>query len=245
MAPRWPMSDGGAWEGVRLLEADPDLALGVPVAAQAWTRELRVPALRPPPGPWKPPASLHAVLGVLVLDGLMTATSRAFAHEDIQLLGPGDTLDNRALADQEVAWRVLAPAHLAVLDERFVLAARWCPPLFTGLVRRLSETEREQHIRASICTMPHVEERVLALLCHLALRWGHVTPDGVTLHLPVTHETLGRLIGARRPTVSLALLALTDHGLVTRRDNGTWLLPRECREWPTTGIPRNRRPLAA
>jgi CRP/FNR family transcriptional regulator, cyclic AMP receptor protein len=88
-------------------------------------------------------------------------------------------------------------------------------------------------------------QRILALLCHLALRWAHVTPDGVTLHLPLTHEMLGRLIGARRPTVSLALLALTDRGLVARRDEGIWLLPPECCGSPTTGVPRDRDSLAA
>jgi len=37
--------------------------------------------------------------------------------------------------------------------------------------------------------MPRVEARSLTLLCHLAGSWGHVTAEGVTLTLPVTHET--------------------------------------------------------
>ena len=84
--------------------------------------------------------------------------------------------------------------------------------------------------------MPRVEERILALLCHLANRWGHVTRDGVTLNLPITHEVLGLLIGARRPTVSLALRALTDQNLLRRRDD-LWVLPRHSNSWPESGIP--------
>jgi hypothetical protein len=42
--------------------------------------------------------------------------------------------------------------------------------------------------------------------------------------LPVRHGAIGRLIGARRPTVSLALKELATQGLIARRDDGTWLL---------------------
>jgi hypothetical protein len=60
--------------------------------------------------------------------------------------------------------------RVAVLDERFALAARRWPVVLSGFTRRLFESLREEHTRAAICTMPRVEERILALLCHLALR---------------------------------------------------------------------------
>ena len=132
-----------------------------------------------------------------------------------------------------------------VLDDRFVLAARRWPVLMTGLAHRLFEAQHEQHTRTAIGAMPRVEERILALLCHLAGRWGHVTANGVTLSLPVTHETLGALIGARRPTVSLALVALDQQRLLSRREDRTWLLPADSVGWPTTGVPTSGRRLAA
>jgi hypothetical protein len=58
----------------------------------------------------------------------------------------------------------------------------------------------------------------------LAERWGRVTPDGVLLPLTLSHRMLGQLIGARRPTVSTALGALTRAGEVSRRMDGGWLL---------------------
>jgi hypothetical protein len=51
-----------------------------------------------------------------------------------------------------------------------------------------------------------------------------VTPGGLVVPLQFTHEALGRLIGARRPTVSLALKELSSAGLLSRRDDGAWLL---------------------
>ena len=45
------------------------------------------------------------------------------------------------------------------------------------------------------------------------------------LPVKLTHETLGRFVGARRPSVTLAMGQLADEGLVTRRDDGAWVLP--------------------
>jgi CRP/FNR family transcriptional regulator, cyclic AMP receptor protein len=242
---RWSASDGVAWEGVRLLDADPDLALGLSDADRAAAHAVLMPALRAEPGTWVPPERLGAALAVVVLDGLLLARGLAFARDDVHLFGPGDTLDGRLLADRRVTWRALEGVRLAVLDERFLLAARRWPALMTGLTRRLLDCQQEQRTRTAICAMPRVEERVLAFLSHVALRWGHVTPDGVTLHAPLTHELLGALIGARRPTVSLALTALMHDGFVGRRADGTWLLPLDCRDWPAAGVPRAGRSIAA
>jgi hypothetical protein len=51
-----------------------------------------------------------------------------------------------------------------------------------------------------------------------------VTPDGVVLRLPLTHQLLGRLIGARRPSVTSALQRLDRERLAVRTDDGGWLL---------------------
>jgi CRP/FNR family cyclic AMP-dependent transcriptional regulator len=232
------------WGSVRLLDLEPDLASGLSDGERLQAARLVVPALRVPVGPWFPPEALHGALGVVVLAGQLIRTGRTFARPDIQLLGPGDVAEGRGLADSQGTWRALERAQLAVLDDRFLLAARRWPALMTGLAHRLFEAQQEQHTRTAIGAMPRVEERILALLCHLAGRWGRVTADGVTLTLPVTHETLGALIGARRPTVSLALVALDQQRLLTRREDRTWVLPADSVRWPTTGIPTGRARLA-
>ena len=45
------------------------------------------------------------------------------------------------------------------------------------------------------------------------------------LPLRLQHESLGHIIGAKRPTVTLALQRLAERGLVQRRQDGTWSLP--------------------
>jgi Crp-like helix-turn-helix domain len=57
----------------------------------------------------------------------------------------------------------------------------------------------------------------------LAESWGRVTPAGTSLPLSLTHDAIGEMIGAKRPTVSLALKELVQQGAVVRRDGG-WLL---------------------
>jgi hypothetical protein len=59
---------------------------------------------------------------------------------------------------------------------------------------------------------------------HLAERWGRIASTGVVVPIEVTHGALGRLVGARRPTVSLALAELAREGSMVRRHDGSWLL---------------------
>ena len=56
--------------------------------------------------------------------------------------------------------------------------------------------------------------RLTLLLWHLAARWGKVERGGIRLPVPLTHQLLGRLVGAERPSVSHALGRLADAGLV-------------------------------
>jgi hypothetical protein len=79
--------------------------------------------------------------------------------------------------------------------------------------------------------LPRVEQRVLGLFWHLAERWGKVRPEGVVVELALTHELIGQLIGAQRPTISLALGALADDGLLQRRNpHGGWLIGHASRD---------------
>jgi CRP/FNR family transcriptional regulator, cyclic AMP receptor protein len=238
-------AEAPVWGRIRLLDAEPGLAVGLATAKHEALSRLVVPALRLPAGDWTPPERLDARIGAVVVGGMLLRAGDSFGRADLQLFGPGDILDGEAFAEPGTTWRVLEPAHLAVLGDRFIVAARRWPELISGFARMLFDAQREQHMRAAICTMPRVEERILALFGHLACRWGRVTPHGITLSLPITHEILGALIGARRPTVSLALATLREQQLVTRSSQGLWLLPQDCVEWLAHGIPGARRAFVA
>jgi CRP/FNR family cyclic AMP-dependent transcriptional regulator len=81
-----------------------------------------------------------------------------------------------------------------------------------------------------------VEDRLLGLLSLLAERFGHVGVDGVHLPLPPTHAVLGLLIGARRPTITLAVSALRERGALARTDSGGWLLPHPVEQDAAGGV---------
>ena len=118
----------------------------------------------------------------------------------------------------------MTPVRLALLDRRFLAAAARWPEVLRVLQGRLADQERDLAMQAAIFALSRVDERLWFLLWHLAEDWARVTPDGMRLELSLTHETLGRFVGARRPTVSLAVSALRERGLLRREDDGYWVL---------------------
>jgi CRP/FNR family transcriptional regulator, cyclic AMP receptor protein len=200
---------------VRLLEAEPELGAGLDHDQFAEAcRRLVIPGLHVDRGPWTPPKAAGPMLGAMVLEGSILFETKVFGNVAARLFGPGDTVYTAASSYDDGRWQVLTDAHLAILDNRVALAALRWPRLGAALARRLMEAQEEQALRAAISTITGVEQRVLALLTHFANRWGRVSTDGLLLDLPLTHEMLGRLIGARRPTVSLALTALREQELL-------------------------------
>ena len=51
-----------------------------------------------------------------------------------------------------------------------------------------------------------------------------MTPDGVRVGVRVTHNTLGRLVRAQRPSVTRAISGLTHRGALSRDRDGSWVL---------------------
>jgi CRP-like cAMP-binding protein len=142
------------------------------------------------------------------------------------LLGADDGTEER-IVGLEPRWEILEPTRLLVLDAAFAQRIARYPQLAAALVDRVHERARRTAIALALSHLPRVEDRLHRLLWHLADRRGHVRADGVVLRLPVTQEQLGRLVGARRPTVSLALRSLRERGLVRRGDADEWVLANE------------------
>lgn len=226
--PRLAPRSNGRLPGRVVCLLDVDNTIADAVAGTALASEphrLNVPALELPAGPWVPPPELRKAIAMLVVDGILTRDGDSGGRPHLQLVGPGDLLDPRAVTPKGATWQVLERATIAVLDARIVLAARSCPQLMVGLTRRLFDCQAEHLSLLAMMALPRVEDRVLALLGHFADRWGTATPEGRVLHLPVTHALLGRFIGAQRPTVSLALTKLADERRLVREHGGRWTLP--------------------
>src|SRR3954465_8948891 len=230
-----------AWEtierkgvGIGLLEAQPDLADGLSPEDEAQARRHVVALLDSvDQGPWEPGARYPAdpaFFGLLVIDGMISRDVELGGRRCSELLGPGDLLrpwdydeGDAASVPSESAWSVLEPSRVAVLDGRFARVACRYPELMAKLIGRTLRRSRWLSILLTISSMPRVDARVQALLWHLADRWGHVTLDGVVVPVRLTHEMIGRLVGAHRPSVTTALSELSRTNRLRRLPHG-WLL---------------------
>ena len=162
----------------------------------------------------------------------------------LRLLGPGDILSGgqtlRSTLLTQAECRAAARTQLALLGNEVLVAARRWPRLMAGLHVRIGEQSERLAIQLVICQIPRVEQRLLALMWLLAESWGRVTPAGTIVPLSLTHEALGELIGAKRPTVTLALSELTNRGAILREDGG-WVL-RESPPKPVGEMARIQEP---
>lgn len=224
-----------------VLDADPELGERLPAEdLEVARRVLLARVLVLPPGGWVPgkswePDGGRPAVGLLVVDGALLREVRVAGRPSTELLGAGDLLrpwDQDAdlgTVPVDARWRVLARAHVAVLDHRFAAAAGRWPELLDALASRYMRRSRWLAFQLAVKQITRVEGRVLLLLWGLAERWGVVTPQGVHVRVRLTHEVLGRLVGARRPSVTTAVGALAEEGLVERVSDG-YLLHGEARE---------------
>jgi CRP/FNR family cyclic AMP-dependent transcriptional regulator len=220
---------------IRLLEHLPDLAADLEngQAASAY-RALTIPAIELGPGccatgDWEtiPPVTGHP-FGMLVVEGLLAREVRLGDRTSTNLYGPGDILDLRTDQGSSLAAgaRLMCPevAVIALLDDRVLIAMREWPRMIARLFAVAMRQLERADINAAIGRLERVEDRLLGFFWLLADRWGRRGPDGIVIEQPLTHEAIGQLIGARRPTVSLGLRALSERHTLHRHADGTWLL---------------------
>jgi CRP/FNR family transcriptional regulator, cyclic AMP receptor protein len=222
---------------VALLKVDAGLRAAVPEPERPLAeRAVVVPSRDLGPGQWWTDDLREDddALAALVVRGLGTRQITIAGRRSAELLGPGDVFRPWASVDPvipaESRWASGSRVVVAVLDGRFVAAARRWPQLFAVVHERLAEQLERSTMRAAIMSLPRVEQRILGIFWQLAERWGTVRSDGVVVDLAITHELIGQLIGAQRPTVSLALQALAGEGLLQRTSHDSWMLRHDSRE---------------
>jgi CRP/FNR family transcriptional regulator, cyclic AMP receptor protein len=220
---------------VALLDADPDLGTGVPPEEAALARSRAVAAvvdLEPPAWDTAPLVARaeSGWLGLFVLDGLLIRRVEVGKRSACELFGPTDVIrpwDTDGEYDPlptSVDWLVLKRTRLAVLDTGFLLRiARW-PTITSRIVSRVAQRARYLTLTHAVTHLPRAYVRLLILFWLLAERWGKVGTEGVYVTLPLTHEVLAMLIGAHRPTVTIALQRLTRAGFLIRERSDRWLL---------------------
>ena len=220
---------------VRLLHALPDWQRAVPaeelsLASRALVaRKVTVcDGVFDPMTAAAPPAGARLAI---VIGGVLFRNTSLHGRVVTEVVGEGDVIDvvdeiEPSMLAATTEYVVHRPATIALLGDRFRAATRrW--PVFSDLVgEQLARQRRRTSAHLAILQLPRVEDRIAAMFTLVADRWGRVGGDGVRLDLPLTHEVIGHIVGARRPTVTLALAALAASGEVVRRADGSWLLHR-------------------
>jgi CRP/FNR family transcriptional regulator, cyclic AMP receptor protein len=221
-------------EVVQVLQVDRELGYRIP-AAQLERAEMTSTArvLRVPAGRWD--ASRNADdardgAGLLILSGALVRRVGNRGNFGAELLAAGDVLrpwqhdgEETGILPFETSWRVVAPVRIAVLDVRWMGRMAPWPTVAGVLIGRALERSLRLATLLAIAQQRRLDDRLTMLLWKLAERFGVVTPEGVELQLPLTHEVLAHLAAARRPSVSATIGKLTDEG-VLRQDRRRWLL---------------------
>lgn len=220
---------------VCVLNADPDLGEDVPEQERIEAeRRSMAHQLELDGSHWDPSEIAASAgpgwLGLLVVDGLLVRRVSVAGRTACEIFGIGDVFrpwdedgEYEPLAI-EVDWLVLKTARVAVLDRNFALRmARW-PSVSAKLMQRLGSRARHLALTQAVTHLPRTHARLLLLFWLLAERWGRVSPRGVLVDLPLTHQVLGMLVGSHRPTVTIALQKLARAELLVRQSSHQWLL---------------------
>lgn len=229
-----PESTPSARKAVSLAAVFPDVVAAIPDDERALAeRALWAPALSAGEGDLRDMlAAAPAAFGFLIVEGVVLKETVLATRSALELLNCGDIVspplvDHRQ-EESRAASRYLAhgPVTLAVLGPHFRAALRRWPPVADDLLDR---TARQAHRASAHLAMLHVsrvEERIALLFEDLSERCGRVTPDGVMIDISLTHRVIGGLVGAQRPTVTLALQTLADQGALHRVGTDRWMIPR-------------------
>ena len=150
----------------------------------------------------------RSVFGAIGLEALLVPALQIGAVSTLRLIGPASVVPP-SHAERPTPFtgaRLLAPVatRLVLLGAELLVGARRWPSPASSLHGRMLEDPEALVWQLAICQLPRVEDRVMAVMRLLPEAWGRVTPAGIRLPLSLPTRCLGGLVGARRPTVTLA-----------------------------------------
>jgi CRP/FNR family transcriptional regulator, cyclic AMP receptor protein len=221
---------------LHLLVADPDLAVDLNETDELRARQrVIVPGLSLSIGDEEMLARRmdhSGLIGLLVVEGLLLREIEVAGTVAAELIGTGDLIHPGDVRASDLSplhgrlrWKVLENTRVGVLDGAFTARAAPWPQIFGRIALRAVWRTHGLALNLAITHQGRIEDRLLLLFWHLAQRWGRVSPDGVRLELPLTHQTLAKLVSAQRPTVTNALGVLRERHLLLRKEDRSWLLP--------------------
>lgn len=171
--------------------------------------------------------------GFLLVDGVVLKETTLATRSALELLNAGDilapALGEARQKGSRATSRYLAhgPVTLAVLGGRFRAASRRWPEVGDDLHDRLARQTHRASAHLAMLHASRVEDRIRLLFEDLGERCGRMTADGVVIDISLTHDVIGRLVAAQRPTVTLALRTLAGAGSLCRAGRDRWMIPRD------------------
>jgi CRP/FNR family transcriptional regulator, cyclic AMP receptor protein len=221
-------------DSISIVDADPELGdLLAPEERERARREARTRVRHLSAGDWDVATAEETDAhhrGFLIIDGLISREVDVLGRHCVEMIGAGDVIrpwswdEEGSHVQAEVGWVVLEPARLAVLNHHLVVRIAPWPQLGLELFNRGTRRAHALAVSLAIAHHQRVDDRLLLTLWHLAERWGRVSPEGIVVPLPLSHQRLADLVGARRPAVTSAMGVLTREGRISRRPDRTWVL---------------------
>lgn len=149
---------------------------------------------------------------VLILDGYALRRITHSGEHGVEFLGPGDIVAVGKPAES----RTMSEVTVALLDRHFFQQAAAWPEIGLNVAGRIADRAQALTVVLALVHVQRLSDRLHLMLWALAERWGRMTQDGVWLPFSLTQQDLADLVGARRPSVTLAMRALTLNGSVFR-----------------------------
>lgn len=171
----------------------------------------------------------------LLVEGVVLKETTLATRSALELLNSGDILAPTLSEPRQEGLRAVSrylahgPVSLAVLGGRFRAASRRWLELGDDLHDRLARQTHRASAHLAMLHASRVEDRIALLFEDLGERCGRVTPDGIAIDISLTHDLIGRLVGAQRPTVTLALQTLAGAGALCRVGRDRWMIPHDPR----------------
>jgi hypothetical protein len=223
----------GKMSWLSLVELDSELNVHEPGWSAPGDRRLAARTMHLAAGPFEPRELVpdpDGWLGLLITGGQLLVEIEAGRGPTGWLVGPEDLLrpwemDELALT-VDANWTALSESQIVLLDGDFARRTLGIADVSRALLTKSAQSTHWLLAKSLITATPVIEERLLLLFALIGERWGRATPEGVMINLPLTHRVLASLVGARRPSVSTALGALDEEGLVSRVPRDGWLARR-------------------
>jgi CRP-like cAMP-binding protein len=182
------------------------------------------PIVALPAGLSRPGRSLGDASLLVIERGVVTVCSACADRGTVVLfdLGPGAV---SSVPRRDDLVRALLDSCLTLVPESVYGRFLAVPALSRLVLQRLDATLRKAELAiTSVAGTRSLEARLRQKLVQLAGEYGRVGANGIRIDVPLTHELLGEMTGARRESVTRTLAVLHNSGFVVR-DGRSYRLP--------------------